>query len=369
MRTIIHFMGMKSTKYGGLEKFMTALVRHNESLRFILVYEEYPVSSEYTNALNSLNVVIEVVAFNSMGLPKQLQTYRNLFKRYNPDIVHFHFSTNHIGAFAARSYGIRQVYKTVHSCLTSGYKEIETYRQLGLGQQIRFAGGLVNKMYSRILFVSDYTYRQYEKVFGPSASYQRIYLGVEEPEAERMPKPDDVGEIPDGFHVVTTIAFAHPLKGVDVLIKAIPQINDTIFIIIGFDDCEYTEGLKALAAQIGVNDRIRWIGIKDNVLPYLSITDIYVQPSRTEALSLAACEALSLGIPVVGSNVGGLPEVTSVLFDNEDYCQLAGLLNNLLSDSQKYEELVDDAKLKYRTSFRVVPSILSYSRCYDNCKP
>lgn len=369
MRTIIHFMGMKSTKYGGLEKFMTALVRYNDHLRFILVYEEYPVSSEYTNALNSSKAVIEIVAFNSMGLLKQFHAYRNLFKRYNPDIVHFHFSTDHIGAFAARSYGIKQVYKTVHSCLTSGYKEIESYRQLGLGQQIRFAGGLANKMYSRILFVSDYTYRQYEKVFGPSASYQRIYLGVEQPEIERELKPDDIGVIPDGYHVATTIAFAHPLKGVDVLIKAIPQINNTIFMIIGLDDCEYTEGLKSLAAQIGVNDRIRWIGIKDNVLPYLSITDIYVQPSRTEALSLAACEALSLGIPVVGSNVGGLPEVASVLFDNEDYCQLAGLLNNLLSDSQKYEELVDDAKLKYRTSFRVVPSILSYSRCYDNCKP
>ena len=364
MRTIIHFMGMKSTKYGGLEKFMTALVRHNESLRFILVYEEYPVSSEYINALNSLNVVIEVVAFNSMGFPKQLQTYRNLFKRYNPDIVHFHFSNNHIGAFAARSYGIRQVYKTVHSCLTSGYKEIETYRQLGLGQQIRFAGGLANKMYTKILFVSDYTYRQYEKVFGPSALYQRIYLGVEQPEIERVLKPDDVGEIPDGFHVVTTIAFAHPLKGVDVLIKAIPQINDTIFISIGLDDCEYTEGLKSLAAQIGVNDRIRWIGIKDNVLPYLSITDIYVQPSRTEALSLAACEALSLGIPVVGSNVGGLPEVASILCPRENSDALSDIINQLITDPNYLNVLSSSAKDKFQRCFNLNLSVCNYSEVY-----
>ena len=59
----MHFMGMKSTKYGGLEKFIIALIHHNPSLSFVLVYDDYPSSSQYIADLIQNNAIIEVVDF------------------------------------------------------------------------------------------------------------------------------------------------------------------------------------------------------------------------------------------------------------------------------------------------------------------
>jgi glycosyltransferase involved in cell wall biosynthesis len=172
--------------------------------------------------------------------------------------------------------------------------------------------------------------------------------------------------IPEGSKVISTIAFAHPLKGVDILVRAIPEIPDAIFLIIGLNDCEYTNELVTLANSLGVNDRIRWIGITDNVVEYLQLTDLYVQPSRTEALSLAACEALALGVPVVGSNVGGLPEVALRVFERENHHQLAEIINGILKDSSLYNDLTIQSLNSFQQKFRLSDAIETYSSIYRN---
>lgn len=365
MRTIVHFMGMKSTKYGGLEKFMTALVRQNNDMRFVLVYEEHPVSNTYVKELQSLNVIIEVINFNSLGLLKQLTNYRAILEKYSPEIVHFHFSNN-LGALIARLWGIKRVYKTVHSCITCNGLEVESYKQLGLKQRIFSVGGLVNRLYTEILFVSDYTKNQYAKVFGDMDTYRRVYLGIESPVRSVDNDFSANVSLPEGCNVISTIAFAHPLKGVDVLIKAIPKIPNAIFLIIGLSDCEYTNELVSLAISLGVNERIRWIGITDNVVNFLQISDLYVQPSRTEALSLAACEALALGVPVVGSNVGGLPEVALRVFERENHLHLAEIIDEILMDSTEYNNLVTQSLNSFEQKFKLVDAIETYSKIYSN---
>lgn len=64
-----------------------------------------------------------------------------------------------------------------------------------------------------------------------------------------------------------------------------------------------------LARELGVLDRIRLIGVVDDVAPYLRAADLLLLPSQTEAFGLVALEALAAGVPVIASRVGGLPEV------------------------------------------------------------
>lgn len=365
MRTIIQFMGMKSTKFGGLEKFILELIRTNPRLSFILVYNSLPESETYTQYLNIYDVKVEVIDFASMSILNQYNTYRGLYRKYKPDIIHFHFTGNHIGALAARSCGIKNVYKTVHSCLTYNNKEIEAYSQLTLGQRINYYFGYANRLYTKILFVSDYTMRQYSNVFGLLPSYYKIYLGVDNPVLDKGNHGNLSESLPSDTRIMTTIAFAHHLKGVDVLIKALPEIKDVTLLVIGLDEVLYTKYLRSLAIESGVADRIIWVGITDNALAYLKATDVYVQPSRTEALSLAACEALSLGVPVVGSNVGGLPEVASVVFERENHRELANVINKLLDDKQYYIQMSDNARLKYLENFQMVNAVSSYTKIYN----
>ena len=64
-----------------------------------------------------------------------------------------------------------------------------------------------------------------------------------------------------------------------------------------------------LARELGVLDRIRLIGVVDDVAPYLRGADLLLLPSQNESFGLVAMEALAAGVPVIASRVGGLPEV------------------------------------------------------------
>ena len=65
----------------------------------------------------------------------------------------------------------------------------------------------------------------------------------------------------------------------------------------------------ALARELGLEARVHFLGEQDQVLPLLSIADVFLLPSAQESFGLAALEAMACEVPVVASNVGGLPEV------------------------------------------------------------
>lgn len=365
MRRVVHFMGMNSTKFGGLERFMIELIKANPDIPFVLVYESYPISLEYRDLLRNNKVEIEVISFNTSGIISQFRNYCRIIKKYSPEIVHFHFTLNELGALAARFCGVKRVYKTVHSCLTNNNSPIENSSQLSIGQHIRFLGGLFVRLYTRIIFVSQYTKNQYERLFGALPSYAVVYLGTRRCDSIGKTIDNASLNIPLKSKVITSVLFSHPMKGADVLIKALPDLAECCtLVLIGLDDSPYTNELHALAEELGVSGRIRWVGITDNVSQYLSLTDVYVQPSRTEALSLASCEALSYGIPVVASDVGGLPEVASFVFETENSSKLAEEINLLLSDEILYERVSLEAVERYNKLFRLENSIYNYSLLY-----
>lgn len=63
------------------------------------------------------------------------------------------------------------------------------------------------------------------------------------------------------------------------------------------------------AEHLGVAEKVRWVGPIEDVADMLKWADLYLLPSRSESFGLSALEALATGVPVIGSNAGGLPEV------------------------------------------------------------
>lgn len=174
--------------------------------------------------------------------------------------------------------------------------------------------------------------------------------------------------ISDECKVITTILFADPIKGADVLIKAIPFIkrNDFIVCIVGVNDnLDFAKKLHRLARNLNVEDKIRWIGVTDYVNKYLSISDIYCQPSRSEALTLAVCEAKSAKLPVIGSNMGGLPEISNIQFQSENSEELGEKLACLLEDKQLRQELSLQSYQEFCDSFDISIGVEKYSQLYD----
>lgn len=360
-------MGMKSTKFGGVEKFILELIDKLPNDRFVLVYESYPLSEQYLQELHDRNVVVECCPFNTTNLISHIYNYTRILNKYRPDIVHFHFSpTQYFGAIMARVKGIKKIYKTQHSCFTdkSG-NQITSFSGLSLKQKFLSFWGYGNRLYTRLLFVSDYVLKQFADIFGQYDTSQRVYLGVGKPIASNIGISRKDLAIDDNYTVLSSILFSNHIKGADVLINALAYLDNCILLLVGLDDSAYTDSLHKLALDINVSDKIRWIGITDNALSYISLSDIYVQPSRTEALSLAACEALSLGKPVVGSNVGGLPEVSSRLFINGDSRDLAFQIRELINDKTSYSEFCQASLDMFNSLFDISSGSKAYADIYN----
>ena len=135
------------------------------------------------------------------------------------------------------------------------------------------------------------------------------------------------------------VARQHPAKGVDVLIRAFAIVNRELpsagLTLVGAgDDLEQN---RALAAELGVGDRVRFTGGVTNAAPYFQAADVVILPSRREGLPVAILEALVLERPVVATRVGGTPTVvvdgeTGWLSPPEDEDALAATIVASLAD-------------------------------------
>lgn len=168
-----------------------------------------------------------------------------------------------------------------------------------------------------------------------------------------------------GRNVLLTVARLAPRKGHDVVIEALPAITeahpDTVYLIAGGG--REKSALEALAARIGVEDRIVFLGhVPDSDLPDLYATaDLFVMPNRREGNSVEGfgivfLEAGATGTPVVGGASGGVPDavvdgVTGRLVDPYSVEALAETVIDLLSDPESLARMGRNGRERVRSEF------------------
>lgn len=146
---------------------------------------------------------------------------------------------------------------------------------------------------------------------------------------------------------VITVARLEKVKGVEYLIRAAPlvlkQVPQAEFLIIGVGS--QRQSLVNLASQLGVSGKINFLGeIAHEQLPdFLNTGSIFVGPSLQEGLGVAFLEAMACGLAVIGTRVGGIPDlieddVNGLLVKPADPAVLAAAISKLLKDNQLREK-------------------------------
>ncbi len=125
-----------------------------------------------------------------------------------------------------------------------------------------------------------------------------------------------------------------------------------------------------LAAQLGVLQDVIYLGTQDYVETLLGCADVFLLPSSEESFGLAALEALSSKTPVVGSNIGGLPEVVDhqingFLHPVGDTDAMAASVIELLSNESVLQEFKDEARKKAVSVFESHIIIPQYEAYYE----
>ena len=120
-------------------------------------------------------------------------------------------------------------------------------------------------------------------------------------------------KIPQDGILIGAVGRLEKEKGFDVLIKAfksMPDMDIKNLVIIG--EGSLNDEFDQLINSYHLSDKVMMVGAKDNIPDWLSAFDIFVQPSRGEGFGLSILEAMSVGLPVIASDVGGIP----ALLDN-----------------------------------------------------
>ncbi len=159
----------------------------------------------------------------------------------------------------------------------------------------------------------------------------------------------------------------HSHKGQRTIIEAARQLQEShptlhfMLLGLGKDESEFRRAAEGLS-------NIEFVGFVDNVAPYLARFDLFVYPSLYEGLGSSLLDALSFGLPIVATRVGGIPEliehgVNGLLIAPEKPRELIAALQRLLSDADLRESMSRENRQK-ATRYTAGRMASSYEEIY-----
>ena len=176
----------------------------------------------------------------------------------------------------------------------------------------------------------------------------------------------------DGL-IVLSVGNLKPVKGHDVLLHAIRNlgwdVDRAVFVLVGGD---YLNGdLQRWAARRATGRDIRFVGERADALPWYQAADIFVLPSRWEGLSNALLEAMSCGLPVIATAVGGNGDViehgrTGLLVRPDEPGELCEAMRRLMGEPRLRIMLADAGRREVQTRFSIERTVAEYARRYQD---
>ncbi len=178
-------------------------------------------------------------------------------------------------------------------------------------------------------------------------------------------------QIDSDTRVLMHISNFRPVKRVrdvvDIFARVVAEVPSVLVMVGDGPDRVHAE---AEARRLGVSDRVFFLGKIDAVAPLLAGADVFLLPSTSESFGLSALEALASGVPVVGSDAGGLPEVirngeTGVLCAVGDVEGMAEATVGILRDDDRWDAMSTLAAADARERFSLDNIVGEYESFYQ----
>ena len=193
------------------------------------------------------------------------------------------------------------------------------------------------RKYAAIVCISDLTRHNLEQYLGTDWPMHTIYNGVD---TKRFARPvKDISGQQD--FVVTMVAAFRPQKDQDTLIRASTHLEPNYRLqLVGGG--QRGEELKALCRELGLEDRVQFLGVRMDVPDIMEQSDVIVLSSHWEGFGLAAVEGMASGRPMVATDGDGLRDIVGgagVLFQPGDDQELASAIKRLCETPDYYRQV------------------------------
>ena len=163
-----------------------------------------------------------------------------------------------------------------------------------------------------------------------------------------------------------------PVKGPEYFVKAATDVAkqspQTKFMMVGAGSLRVR--LERQVKDLGLDHRFIFTGWRNDIPDILSILDILVLPSLNEGVGMILVEAQAMGVPIVATRVGGVPEVvqdgqTGILVPAADPLSLANAIKQLLTDDQKRWNMAQKSIAWVRSKFKAQDMVNAISDLYQ----
>ncbi|UCF09781.1 MAG: N-acetyl-alpha-D-glucosaminyl L-malate synthase BshA, partial [Candidatus Bipolaricaulota bacterium] len=153
-----------------------------------------------------------------------------------------------------------------------------------------------------------------------------------------------------GQRTLMHVSNFRPVKRVQDVVSVFAKVREQIdarLVLVG--DGPDATAARCAAERLGVLEHVAFVGVVDHIAPLLAAADLFLLPSSTESFGLAALEAMASGVPVIASEIGGLPEVidhgkTGFLAPVGSTDRMAELAISVLRDPEAHQRMSDAAR-------------------------
>jgi len=298
---------------------------------------------------------VEVVQEREISLPRLMRRIRKLVQASECDLIHSHrYKENFIAVCVSRLTGRRPTIKTLY-----GLREIVTgWRRLKRAVYY-FADSLLSRWFIDRTIVVTQEMKDQIGTIVPKHKIEVIENSIDTKAFERIwHSKRPVSQTSEKAPVIGTFCRLAPVKGLDLFIEAAAELERRSYrvrYLIGGSGPE-KDHLIQLSEQMGLKEKIIFPGFVDDVYAWISSFDVFVISSHHEGFPTAALESMALGVPVVATSVGGIPEIiehrkTGILVKPRDSIALADGIQLLLDDRKLHSDIARCALEKVRSSF------------------
>ncbi|MEA2574476.1 MAG: hypothetical protein QOH93_1774 [Chloroflexia bacterium] len=354
------------TGRGGAEKVLVDLALRLDRTRFNVTVVATRATGNYQPLLDAARVRTMVVERNSRWESHKMLGLVRYMRKQPVHVLHTHlFGANTWGRVLGKLAGVPVIIAHEHWS-SKAQREVWVDR-------------LLYRLSNRILVPSEASKRlvmEMEKI--PARYLDVTYNGVDisrfKPGLEAADARRELGICAEDV-VIGTVGRLSPEKGgqddllwaANELRKSHPRVR---LLIIG--DGPLRPELERYAGELGMLDdgAALFTGTRDDIARLLSAMDVFVLPSHKEALPVAVLEAMSMCLPVVATNIGGVPEVvqdgsTGLLVEPGDRPALKQVLVRLVTDRELAHRLGAAAQASVHAHFTVDKMVQHVEELYE----
>jgi glycosyltransferase involved in cell wall biosynthesis len=363
MRKIRVLHAVEDLKVGGLETILADIVLNLNKKLFNVDVIALAGKGKIGEELEKNGVFLRLLNVSNYHRLSSINKIVRAIKKGKYDIVHTH------GYFASTSVRTAAFLARVPVILSHVHNTHLTYapRHLRIEKALSYITDLI---YCCSNAVREFVIKS-EKI--PEKKIRVLYNGTRSPtqtELIKIPQLPEFKKYSD--KIIINVSRLVKQKGHKILIEAASKVvmkqPNTIFLVVG--DGPLKGQLEKQINELNLTDNVFLLGERRDVWSLLNIADIFALPtSGWEGLGLSLVEAMAMGLPLVGSRLGGIPEViendlNGFLVPPNDSGQLANALIRLLDNKNLAQKMGESSKKIYQEKFSLEHMIKTVEEDY-----